>query len=378
MSAFLAMLLDSYRELNSKKLFWVILAISGLIVVYFASIGFDDKGMSMFFGLMNIENPLLTRDSMMSQILYRSIFSTFIVGIWLAWIATILALISTTTIFPDFMAGGAIDIVLAKPIGRVRLFAMKYVASLLFVLLQVGLFCTGIFFCMGLRLGDWEWKIFAAVPLIVVFYSYLFSINVLIGVWTRSALTALLVTCLFWVSLFGINATEVLLNQFRTDLIVQAEEMDESIERLETTMTTVRTRNPEADAAATVRLEGQLDDLKSQRDEKTDLVAKLDKWHGPSRVVQAIMPKTSDTIALLDRWLRKDTDVNLMDIMSGNVQIDLSGEPIRSDDSRAREVQRRLEEDYESRSELYITGTSLLFEAVVLSLACFLFVRRDY
>ena len=71
---------------------------------------------------------------------------------------------------------------------------MKFATSLLFVLLQVTLFCVGVFLCMGIRLGDWEWKIFAAIPVVTLFFSYLFSVNVLFGVWTRSALAALLIT----------------------------------------------------------------------------------------------------------------------------------------------------------------------------------------
>ena len=49
MKIFSAMLLDSYRELNSKRLFWVILTLSILFVVVYGSIGFNEQGMSMFF-----------------------------------------------------------------------------------------------------------------------------------------------------------------------------------------------------------------------------------------------------------------------------------------------------------------------------------------
>ncbi len=233
MRLFRAMLLDSYRELNSKKLFWVILVISAMVVLTYASIGFDETGMSMFFGLWHTENELLTKGSFMSSLLYRSIFSTFMVGIWLAWIATILALVSTTTIFPDFVTGGAIDLVLSKPIRRVTVFFMKFATSLLFVLLQVTLFCVGVFLCMGIRLGDWEWKIFAAIPVVTLFFSYLFSVNVLFGVWTRSALAALLITMVLWTSLWSVNQAETILNVVRTQMIMAVERADESITKLE-------------------------------------------------------------------------------------------------------------------------------------------------
>ena len=377
MSVFLAMLVDAYRELNSKRLFWIILSLSGLVVVYFASIGFDEDGMSMLFGLVNIDSPFLTRDSPVSQMLYRSIFSTFIVGIWLAWIATILALISTTTIFPDFIAGGAIDLVLSKPIGRVRLFAMKYLASMLFVLLQVSLFCVGVFFCMGWRLGDWEWKIFAAIPVVTIFYSYLFSVNVLVGVWTRSSLAALLCTMLFWASLSGISMSELLVNKIKTDLIVQNEEADASIARFESTLGSMVDRGG-ANGPARARIENQIVTLQTERDDRRTVVAKIEPWHRMARGMETMLPKTGYTIGLLDRWLKKDTDVGLMDILSGNVAVGRAGEFHPTDTSRNRTVDRRLEADYEARSWWYIVGSSVAFEFAVLSLACFVFVRRDY
>ena len=40
----LAILLDSYRELNARKLFWITLILSGLIVVSFSLVGINEKG----------------------------------------------------------------------------------------------------------------------------------------------------------------------------------------------------------------------------------------------------------------------------------------------------------------------------------------------
>lgn len=379
MRVFAALLLDAYRELNSKKLFWVILALSGFVVLTYGSIGFDDTGMSLFFGLKHIENDMLTRDSFLSRILYRSIFSTFMLGIWLTWIATILALISTTTIFPDFIASGAIDIVLAKPISRPRLFIFKYLAGLLFVTLQISIFCLGVFLCLGLRLNDWQWLIFAAVPLVVVFYSYLFSVNVLVGVWSRSALTALLVTLLMWTSLWGVNAAETIVNMFKMQIVLEIEEHDEEITGLERQLETLEATGeaPAPTARENVRI--RLETLRSDRDEMQSTIDKIERWHRPVRVVQAILPKTGETIGLADRWLRRDTDINIMDILTGGVTRDESGAFARGrSQDEDREVERRLEDQMESRSEFYVIGTSLLFEAVVLALACWIFVRRDY
>lgn len=378
MRLFRAMLLDSYRELNSKKLFWMILAMSGMVVLVYASIGFDETGMSMFFGLMHVENEFLTDGSFLASLVYRSIFSTFMVGIWLAWIATILALVSTTTIFPDFVSGGAIDVVLSKPIRRVTVFFMKFATSLLFVLLQVTLFCVGVFLCMGIRLGDWEWKIFAAIPVVTLFFSYLFSVNVLFGVWTRSALAALLITMMLWTSLWSVNQSETVLNLIRTQMIMEVEHADESIAKLEESYAALETDQTEQNAPARQRIKSELESSREERDSTLETIGKIDNWYTPIRAIRTVMPKTAETIALLDRWLRRDTDVNLFDLLQGKVARDDSGAFRVTDTSDDREAQRRVQHEYDAKSEVFLIGSSLVFEALVLSLACWIFVRRDY
>ncbi|MEJ6636761.1 MAG: hypothetical protein QNL77_13720, partial [Akkermansiaceae bacterium] len=51
MKAFLTLLLDSFRMLKSGAIFWVTFGISLLVAVIYLSIGFDEKGVTLFFGL---------------------------------------------------------------------------------------------------------------------------------------------------------------------------------------------------------------------------------------------------------------------------------------------------------------------------------------
>ena len=43
-----AMFVDAYRELNSKKMFWIVLILSAVVVIGFAGVGIDDKGLTLF------------------------------------------------------------------------------------------------------------------------------------------------------------------------------------------------------------------------------------------------------------------------------------------------------------------------------------------
>jgi ABC-type transport system involved in multi-copper enzyme maturation permease subunit len=376
MTVFGAMLLDAYRELNAKKLFWITLVLSAVVVIGYASVGFNASGTSIFFGLWNIESDIVKAGSPIAKLLYESIFATFIVGLWLAWVATILALISTTTIFPDFIAGGSVDLVLSKPIHRTSIFLMKYVSSLLFVLLQVSVFCVGVFACIRWRLGEWNWMIFTAIPVVTLFYSYLYSVNVLIGILTRSALTALLITMLFWASLFSLNTADVLVTQFHTMATIGAEENQENLTSLKTRLSEM----DDADRAgpAGKRLSSQIADQQQELQSTERGATTLGKWQQPLRWAQFVLPKTSETIALLDRWLKKDIQVTLTDLMSGNITTNAEGKFVPLSQNQDREVTRRLEQEYGNRSLWYVIGTSLLFEAVMLTLAAFVFVRRDY
>ena len=222
MRLFKAMSIDAYRQLSAARLFWLTLGLSGLVVILYGSIGFNDQGVTMLFGLFDVESEYITEGSMWARGLYVGIYSV-LVTIWLAWVATILALISTCSIFPEFVSEGTIELSLSKPITRIRLFMMKYLVSMLFVMLQVSIFCLGIFLCVGLRLGEWNWMIFVAIPIVSLFYSYLFAVTVLVGMMTKSGIAALLVTGVFWMTLFSVSVSEGALTTIVTGEEVQIE-----------------------------------------------------------------------------------------------------------------------------------------------------------
>jgi hypothetical protein len=89
------------------------------------------------------------------------------------------------------------------------------------------------------------------------------------------------------------------------------------------------------------------------------------------------LPKTALTIDLLNRWLISEDEISFTDLMAGNFRFDEEGKIVPVDPPET-EGQRRVAEHYESKSYWYILGTSLLFEAFILLLACWMFVRRDF
>ncbi|MEM0983316.1 MAG: ABC transporter permease [Planctomycetota bacterium] len=387
------LLVDAYRELNARKLFWITLFLSGLLVIVFALLGITDQGVT--FGPFTMPLPLslgfFGGEENGERNFYALMFSNFGVNIWLTWIAAILALISTAGIVPDLIQGGAIDTVLSKPIGRVRLLLTKYFLGLLFVTLQVSVFTFGCFFVFGFRANVWEPQLLLAIPIVVTFFSYLYGVCALLGLLTRSTIASLLVTLLFWFVLFLVNSADVILLQFRTQSELTEQRLVERIERIESNTERGiigRVRREQGDEAADAYevsdqelletnpfLVRSREDLESTRADLYDPWG-LVFWSDSITTLKTVLPKTTETTALLERTL---VDLNELDF--GDLPEDdnaLPSDEVEGVSISAREVNIATEEALRDRSTWWIVGTSLLFEAAVLGLGCLIFWRRDF
>lgn len=404
----LAILLDAYRELNARKLFWIVLGLSGLVVAVFALFGINEQGIAIAF--WTIDSSFLNTKIMTEEFFYKTYFVSLGVGIWLTWIATILALVSTAPIIPDFVSSGAIELSLAKPIGRLRLFLTKYLAGLLFVVLQVSVFSLGSFLVLGFRAGSWLPSVFLAIPIVTIFFSYLYAICALLGLITRSSIASLLMTLLLWFVIFLAQTAEFAFLGITTTLETQIEQTQAKIERIDTKLDEYRSKLETAQAAAKTdpsednlfevsRFESRIQGGEKVRDEDTAALegmrvshAKWDNIHSISLSIKTVLPKTSETIALLERSL---ISLDEMPDQQGNSGFESSfGEQEEEDedvqnflatlpddadttDPRA-DVGQKINEEIRSRSVFWIVGTSLIFEFVLLGAASWIFVRRDF
>jgi ABC-type transport system involved in multi-copper enzyme maturation permease subunit len=375
----LALLLDSWRLLRSRKLFWITLAINVLVVLLYGSIGFTENGVSILFGLTSFEAPRFRLGLPLARELYLTIFSSFIVTLWLGWIATALAIISTTSIYPDFLSEGAIDMVLAKPISRTRVFLVKYAGSLLFVLMQVTTFCLGAFICVGVRMQEWNWGLFMAIPLIVLFFSYLYCVNVLLGVLTRSTIAALIGTAIFWFALWAANSAESVVRQIA---YMQDEEAIAAVARRDDLEKRFLELEAAGQSSATSneyeRVRGSLETARTDADKEAQDSAYGMRWLRGIEWATLILPKHAETIALVDRWVGKDPERSVAELLVGNGPPPQMPEDRREQFNRNRRVGQRVEEATKSESALWIIGSSLAFEVVVLAGAVLFFRRKDF
>ena len=366
-----ALLLDAYRDLNARKLFWITLILSGVFIGGFALLGADPRGFKLLWWRW---------DMPMAEFVYKQVFSYLIVGLWLTFVAAILAIISTAGMFPDLLSSGAIDLYLAKPLGRVRLFFTKYITGLLFVALQVALVAVGGFLLLGFRGREWKPGLLLAIPIVLCFFSYLFSVCVLLGVATRSTIAALLLTIVCWGGFWVVHKAEFELFKSRVAQEYLANFYQDEVRKADARIAELQSHPGAASDAS------EMSDLRRQRDSDQQQYVGIQRTAGTVRtihrvfyVIKSLVPKTTETTDLLDRILFTNAEVASADrqklswLPGGQRDREMSAQ-FRA----AQEAAIQSDQAVRSRSIAWVIGTSLAFEAVVLALAAWIFCRRDY
>jgi ABC-type transport system involved in multi-copper enzyme maturation permease subunit len=370
MSQTLAIFLDAYRELNARKLFWLSMVISLLVVVAFGLVGLTETGLRIV--IWDLDLRFLNSKFIKPEVFYKGMFVNFGIGFWLSWLATILALVSTASIFPELITSGSIDLMLSKPIGRLRLFLTKFASGLLFVGLQVTVFSVACFLVIGWRGGVWEPAILLAIPIVLCFFSYLFSFMTLLGLITRSTIAALLLTILFWLLVFGLHAAESVILMGRLGAEMRVESVQKDVAKLEA----ASTAETQPDMASTEAARQRSSDLQEKLAEALASQSSWRRSHGILFVVKTVLPKTSETIDLLERTLIDTADLPNPEPDEEETQAMAFGD--RSGRIDGQRLQKQLIEETRGRSVWWVLGTSLAFEAVVLAIGAWIFGRRDF
>ncbi len=376
----LAIIVDSYRDLSHRKLFWISIALSLLLVLIFAALGINEKGIVILW----FEVPLVINTTIVSEsFFYKFLFANFGVGVWLAIGAVGLAVVSTASMVPDFLASGTVELSLVRPIARWRLFVTRYIAGLMFVFLQVTVFCVASMLVIGLRGKEWLPGILLAIPIVTLAFSFLFSLSVLVGTITRSTIAAVMAAAGLWFVGGMLSFADVILLRAGVGNQIQYEraEKDVATRRLQYEAETKRAQSGEAgakDEQGLKELQGRLG--QSERDaekEKYDL-DNIDRWHRMILAARLVLPKTGETLALVERTLITSAE------MEGLFQSGNRDEGLEARGRRARfgaseqEIDARTRRVLAERSLTWIIGTSLMFEFFCVGLATWIFSRRDY
>ena len=117
-----------------------------------------------------------------------------IVGVLAYWAGILLALFATASLLPSLLEQGRVDLLLSKPLGRVRLLC-GHLLGVFLTMLGIALYLFGmVWLVMSWKTGIWNPWFFQTMFVVVAMFGVMYSVVALIGVTARSAPLALLVS----------------------------------------------------------------------------------------------------------------------------------------------------------------------------------------
>lgn len=213
---------ETFRQAAASKLFWVMLAVTGLCAVFclgvsveggvvraedalFTPSGVELAGpnsepgrLSLLFGAFRVDVARSGEDAIH---MIHVILGTWVAGA----IGLLLTLVWTAGFFPEALHPSAATVLLAKPAPRGLFLMGKYLGVVSIVAAQSALFFAVTWLALGCRTGQWSAGYLLGCPLLVLQFAGLFAFSVLLGVCTRSTLACVLGVVLFWALCLGIN-----------------------------------------------------------------------------------------------------------------------------------------------------------------------------
>jgi ABC-type transport system involved in multi-copper enzyme maturation permease subunit len=118
---------------------------------------------------------------------------------WMFRISMLLFIAACAGYFPAMLGTGAVDIVLSKPLSRLKIYSARYFGGVALFTAAIVAFCSLLFVGVGLRTGIYHYRIFYAIPLLVFTAMLLYSLLALIGTVSRSATMAMVAGYVFYV-----------------------------------------------------------------------------------------------------------------------------------------------------------------------------------
>lgn len=365
-----AMLIDSLRHLRSRSLFWVVLAISCVAAIaLFGTYSFNADGVKLI--TLQFDNPSLAKGTPGSRSFVAWMFNGVFVSLWLSWGAIILALISTASILPDFLQSGAIDAVVSKPISRLRLLLLKFLGSLAFVFVQVGIGVILAYLIIGLKFGMWLHSAMWAIPLITLQFVYLYAFSTFLAVLTRSTMASLLGTLLFWFFLFIVQVAATTMTEQVGALEFTHQSQEARITAMEEYMANLEREPNSLETSTLERHERNA----AQTQESLDA---LMPWRDRLKLAALIVPKTGDVNKILANATKAPVPTEFAGLFG-----DLTETVPLPDDMTDEEKQMMVEagaageraaRNVDAAASI---GSSLAFTSVLLLASGWLFRRRD-
>ena len=173
------------REALARKVFIFFIAVSVLFLL----------GLSFAFSLMDTNQILSSMSKNSNPFMLGQAIGFLEVALItpLSLLCLLLAIFSTSSFIPNMLEKGNIDLILSKPISRIQLIIGKYIGSILFILINIGLLIFGTWLIISLKFSYWNASFLWSIVIITFTFAVLYSIIVLFGIITRSSIFGMMI-----------------------------------------------------------------------------------------------------------------------------------------------------------------------------------------
>jgi ABC-2 type transport system permease protein len=191
----LALLRDTFRESLAKKIFWGFLACSTLLILFFLlALNIDivegARAAVTLFGKEVNRGRLVDVDFMIRKILGGVAAFLFTAGLFLA-------IFAAAGLIPTVFEPGRIELLLSKPVSRVRLLLGRYVGTLAVIGCNMAYLVLGVWTVLGAKTGVWNWSFLLAAALAVFAFAVILTVVLLVAVASNSGVLATMVAYFF-------------------------------------------------------------------------------------------------------------------------------------------------------------------------------------
>jgi ABC-type transport system involved in multi-copper enzyme maturation permease subunit len=149
----------------------------------------------LFFGLTTWS---FTHPSKSSQVHF---YLDWLVGSIGASVAMLIGIVVTSFFIPNMLRKGTVDLLLVKPIHRSLLLIYKYIGGLAYMFLLIVVTVLAIWITVGIRSGIWPAGFLLVILVLTFQFAVYYACATLFGVLTRSAIAAIVMSCLLWLLL---------------------------------------------------------------------------------------------------------------------------------------------------------------------------------
>jgi ABC-type transport system involved in multi-copper enzyme maturation permease subunit len=126
------------------------------------------------------------------------------------WIGILLSLFASAGLFSDLQAPGRVELLLAKPVGRLRILFGHVLGVVAAIAALVVYLMGGTWLIMSLKSGVWNPRFLLSILIVIGMFGVMYAAVLLMSVWTRSTALSLIVAYgLIFVSLVLAGAAEI-------------------------------------------------------------------------------------------------------------------------------------------------------------------------